>query len=93
MNKEFVPYKESLELKELGFNEPCFSFYENGVFIFWYNSVQENDLIQNCIAPLYQQAFNWLYQKLNIENGMMPLDIEYRQLLLKDLIEKVKSKR
>ena len=25
MNKEFVPYEPSLDLKELGFNEPCFT--------------------------------------------------------------------
>jgi len=33
LEKEFVPYQESLELKELGFNEPCF------VKIWWLNSV------------------------------------------------------
>ena len=27
LEKEFVPHQESLELKELGFNEPCFGFY------------------------------------------------------------------
>ena len=27
MNKEFVPYEESLALKELGFNEPCFAYF------------------------------------------------------------------
>lgn len=27
MNKEFVPYNESLELKELGFDEPCLAAY------------------------------------------------------------------
>ena len=27
MEKEFVPYQESLELKELGFDEPCFGTY------------------------------------------------------------------
>ena len=25
MNKEFIPYEQALELKELGFDEPCFS--------------------------------------------------------------------
>ena len=43
-------------------------------------------------APLYQQAFRWLYQKLDIEKGVMPLDIESQQLLLKELIDKVSSK-
>jgi hypothetical protein len=27
MKKEFVPYQQSLQLKELGFNEPCFAVY------------------------------------------------------------------
>ena len=27
MDKEFVPYEQSLQLKELGFDEPCFGFY------------------------------------------------------------------
>jgi hypothetical protein len=29
MEKEFVPYKQSSALKELGFNEPCFGYYIN----------------------------------------------------------------
>lgn len=28
MGKEFVPYQESLELRELGFNEPCLAFWD-----------------------------------------------------------------
>ena len=27
MNKEFIPYKQALALKVLGFDEPCFTFY------------------------------------------------------------------
>ena len=27
MNKEFIPYEQALDLKELGFDEPCFTFY------------------------------------------------------------------
>jgi hypothetical protein len=30
MEKEFIPYELALELKELGFDEPCFMFYEQG---------------------------------------------------------------
>ena len=29
MNKDFVPYNESLELKELGFDEECFGYRES----------------------------------------------------------------
>ncbi len=92
MEKEFVPYIESLELKQLGFDEPCFAYYDTGIFTFWYHSEQQPDLVLNCTAPLYQQAFRWLYQKLGIEKGVMPLDTESQQLLLKELIDKVSSK-
>ena len=27
MNKEFIPYEQALELKELGFNKDCYSYY------------------------------------------------------------------
>jgi len=28
MNREFVPYQLALKLKSLGFDEPCFAFYQ-----------------------------------------------------------------
>jgi hypothetical protein len=28
MNKEFIPYEQALELKELGFDEPCLGYYK-----------------------------------------------------------------
>jgi hypothetical protein len=30
MNKDFVEYEEALELKQLGFDEPCFGYYVDG---------------------------------------------------------------
>lgn len=67
MNKEFIPYEQALELKELGFNEECMAYY------FIYQDVLHFDIMNNetvnnevdavktyCIAPLYQQAFRWL---------------------------------
>jgi hypothetical protein len=81
MNKEFVPYQEALELKELGFDIPSISGYSY--------PDSDNLLTQ---AILYQQAFRWLYQKLGIEKGVMLLDTESQQLLLKELIDKVSSK-
>jgi hypothetical protein len=29
MNKEFIPYTQALALRELGFNEPCFTTYDD----------------------------------------------------------------
>ena len=35
MDKEFIPYEQALALKELGFDEPCFRWYDErwGVFV------------------------------------------------------------
>ncbi len=59
MENEFCTYTQSLALKELGFDEPCFGYYENGVFIFWYDSKQDNEFLLNCSAPLKQQVFRF----------------------------------
>jgi hypothetical protein len=77
LEKEFVPYQQSLDMKELGFNELCFGYYENGTFIFCYDSVQESELLLNCTAPLYQQAFRFFREKYKIrfflQSGMSDL--------------------
>jgi hypothetical protein len=99
MNKEFVPYTESLALKELGFNEPCFSIYysKDKSFSWHHHKDHTNDEPAlesgefNISAPTFSQAFRWLFQKLGIEKGVMPLDIESQQLSLKELIEIVKQ--
>jgi hypothetical protein len=54
MTKEFVSYEEALALKELGFDEPCFGYYDEGGNL--YTEMQEY-----LPAPLYQQAINFLY--------------------------------
>lgn len=95
MEKEFIPYKIALALKSIGFGEPCFGYYgiENELNIEISCNLDHNLTRRNFItAPLYQEAFKWLYQKLDIEKGLMPLDTESQQLLLKELIEKVSSK-
>lgn len=60
MNKEFIPYEQALELKELGFDD-----YN----IAWYAIVDEKPKIvfsnygSHLCAPLYQQAFRWFREK------------------------------
>ena len=69
MNKEFVPYQESLELKELGFDEPCFGYYgvENKLHIEVSSNLDSNLTRRNFItAPTYSQAFRWLLKHHNL---------------------------
>jgi hypothetical protein len=66
MTQEFIPYEQALALKELGFDEPCVGYYENDVLILCYDSKQDYELLLNCAAPLYQQAFRWFREKYDL---------------------------
>jgi hypothetical protein len=66
MTQEFIPYQQALELKELGFDEPCLGFYEFGSMdeewhlrTKYVSKNEYNDVIHILKAPLYQQAFRW----------------------------------
>ena len=65
IEKEFIPYEQALALKELGFNEDCFG---------WYNwtgkdlSLTNNSYvdINPTPAPLFSQAFRWFREKYGL---------------------------
>ncbi len=74
MNKEFVPYELALELKQLGFDEPCFGFYRSVLgkpevemiirqtpprFYHLATIPEHFDIL----APTYSQAFRWFREK------------------------------
>jgi len=59
MEKEFISYQQSLELKELGFDEPCLMYYD-------YSWTLVDSGVYECKAPLYQQAFRWFREKHSI---------------------------
>jgi len=72
MEKEFTPYQEALELKELGFDEPCFGYYEDNNLTITFPPTSSNGWkwvgnsiipAKNTNAPLYQQAFRWFREK------------------------------
>jgi hypothetical protein len=68
MEKEFCTYEHAVALKELGFDEPCFSFYiDVDKFLYtnqkWLNYNLNNKRIS---VPLYQQAFRWFREKHNL---------------------------
>ena len=82
MNKEFIPYEQALELKELGFDSVCFGFYNPRHEI---GDLRANPLYEHsggCFdnynrtdylvsAPLYQQAFRWFREKHNLKGGIL----------------------
>jgi hypothetical protein len=77
---EFVPYELALELKQLGFDEPCFGRYDGkgkNKGKIWYempNRGQETIPVGDVLAPLYQQAFRWFREKYGLCIVIKPID-------------------
>ena len=81
MNKEFIPYEQALELKELGFDEECLAFYHQNERL----EVDSLGIKRNhyrakigVLAPLYSQAFRFfrenytLFSSVNVDQTMEP---------------------
>ncbi len=67
MEKEFVPYEQSHQLKELGFDEPCFGYYQGGT-----NNLIIEQIIKSqgdgnwCLSPTFSQAFEFFREKYQL---------------------------
>lgn len=73
MEKEFIPYEQAVALKELGFDEGCFSLYfNNGEFSNFIHSFTVNSEVvektSSIPAPTFSQAFRWFREKYNFYN-------------------------
>ncbi len=70
MEKEFVTYEQALALKELGFDDMCFCYFDNEkglrtcIGLNNWNSHEGFPLFVS--APLKQQVFRWFREKHNI---------------------------
>ena len=70
---EFVPYELALELKQLGFDEPCFGGYysnQDNVNLWFFKEAKNSDRDERvregfATAPTYSQAFRWFREKYN----------------------------
>lgn len=84
MEKEFVPCELAVKLKELGFDEKCFAYFEmngkfhpmgniltpDGIYFgeFDPNYQYKPDLTPLIAAPLWQQIFDWFREKHNVHS-------------------------
>jgi hypothetical protein len=67
ITKEFIPYEQSVLLKELGFDEPCFGLYHNDKTCYPTQCKSHEQFHgQVCSAPLRQQAFEFFRKKYNV---------------------------
>ena len=79
MNNEFVSYEIAFKLKELGFDEPCFTYYyeltsnlrTHIVFdignAWTYTGTKK---LGFTLAPLYQQVFRWFREQFNWQSSI-----------------------
>lgn len=71
IENNFVPYQIALDMKELGFDEPCIKGFYNKEPIYtvvttpvdFNNKKQLGELLS---APLYSQCFDWFREKYNL---------------------------
>ena len=70
MKNEFIPYEESLALKELGYIEKSVGWYRSKTLIMSegviYSTLDDNHWYECVLAPLYQQAFRWFREKYGL---------------------------
>jgi hypothetical protein len=73
MKDQFIPYELALELKEIGFNEPCLGYYyflSNGdkelILHEHSNSSINSHYPKEISAILWQQAFDWFRKEHNL---------------------------
>lgn len=66
MKELFIPFKESQEMKELGFDEPCLATYhkELHTIIPIYAEYTNQDVNK---APTFSQAFKWFRDTHNLD--------------------------
>ena len=88
MKKESVDYTEALELKELGFDEPCLAGYKkelltddgrvlNNIFILYGGHVNYNIGDEVISAPLKSQAFRFFREKYDLHPYIITLRGEW----------------
>jgi hypothetical protein len=86
MEKEFVSYEIALKLKELGFDEPCLTYYYNisgsirtGIEVHIHNAwtYAGTKKLETTLAPLYQQVFTWFREKYRLEGAIYRLNFKW----------------
>lgn len=78
IENNFVPYQIALDMKSIGFDEPCLGvYYESKTFYIYTKSkgVKNSDKTSQSwvfTAPTFSQAFRWFREKYNIDAWVQP---------------------
>ena len=74
LENNFVPKQIAIDMRSIGFDEPCFGFYIGDIIRLtlytdcgWKNSTIPYDTQEELLTtPLFQQCFRWFREKYNI---------------------------
>ena len=79
MEKEFVPYELALKIKELGFDEECFSYYDlnNKPNFFGSDNLMDTHCVQ-VNRPTYSQAFRFFREKHYLISSIYQLGVSIK---------------
>lgn len=83
MKKEFVPYEIAIFIEENGGISKTFGSWYKGSKKNYISTNEEDynniDLVHLCPAPLYQQAFRWLFEnfKDDVENYYSNISLKW----------------
>jgi hypothetical protein len=91
MEKEFVPYELALRMKELGFEERCFTrYYESGKLADSLSYLHHNYFGQ-VNAPTFSQAFRWFREKYDLHGAVRKRNgngnIYFEQIFDEDVLQ------
>jgi len=91
IEKEFIPYQQSLDMKELGFDEPCFGIhFEEGLnpFLMFASQYGEEGASANggILAPTFSQAFRFFRKKYKLHQNIEQYCGEKFYFNIKDMV-------
>jgi len=77
----YVPYNQSIQLKIIGFDEPCRGCHtnidKNVIFEFLKKPTMYSEIFQakskHCMAPTYSEAFDFFRTVYNLDTFVYPL--------------------
>lgn len=91
MKNNFIPYEQSLALKELGFDEECFAYcnskFKKDLIKEGLNGCTNSSLSENEVAlPLYQQAFKWFREKYKLSGEPQSSQFSFEYNIIYDTL-------
>jgi hypothetical protein len=86
MTKEFISYEQALALKELGYTDVCFAYWNDEAIVI-IKSLMFNHYNQSTdiAAPFYQQSFRWFREKYNLQHEILRSGTKMWLLTIKEI--------